>query len=159
MRPIGGVMRGAGRCVAALAGALAEPVSPSLVSDGDSKPPLVTRLPPSAAFRGNGHVVHEIAVCEVAVERVVGRQREYGVIAVRREFSFVFVPSVARVLVEDAADECDRPGDGEMLGVGAVIAGAVPVALVAVDRSVAQGGGAELERAFAAVGELSLIHI
>ena len=24
-----------------------------------------------AAFRGNGHVVHEIAVCEVAVERVV----------------------------------------------------------------------------------------
>ena len=40
-----------------------------------------------------------------------------------------------------------------MLGVGAVIAGAVPVALVAVDRSVAQGGGAELERAFAAVGE------
>lgn len=47
MRPIGGVMRGADRCVAALAGALAEPVSPSLVSDGDSKPPLVTRLPPS----------------------------------------------------------------------------------------------------------------
>ena len=40
-----------------------------------------------------------------------------------------------------------------MLGVGAVIAGAVPVALVAVDRSVAQGGGAELERAFAAVVE------
>ncbi len=52
-----------------------------------SKPPLVTRLPPSPP--STVHVVEEIAVCEVAVQRVVGRQREYGVAAVRREFSFV----------------------------------------------------------------------
>ncbi len=127
MRPIGGVMRGAGRCVAALAGALAEPVFAVLGKRWRFETAVGHEVAAVAAFRGNGHVVHEIAVCEVAVERVVGRQREYGVVAVRREFSFVFVPSVARVLVEDAADECDRPGDGEMLGVGgAVIAGAVP---------------------------------